>query len=71
MTRYHFHVQLADRLIPDREGVDLPSLRSAFEPDNAGACAPWDALLDAIGGMPNRITVITDEAGRIVFVLAV
>ena len=71
MARYHFHVQLADRLIPDREGVDLPNLRSAFEPDNAAACASWDALLDVIGCMPNRITVITDEAGRIVFVLAV
>jgi hypothetical protein len=70
MPRYHFHVQLADRFIPDIEGIDLPNLRTARGAESRAAHASWDHVLGLIQSLPHRTTVITDEAGRIVFVLS-
>jgi hypothetical protein len=70
MPRYHFHVQHGDRFILDREGVDLPNLRTAWGEESQAAQASWEHVLCFIQSLPNRTTVITDESGRIVFVLS-
>ncbi|QRM27793.1 hypothetical protein [Microvirga sp. VF16] len=70
MPRYHFHVQLGDRFIPDREGIDLPNLKTVRGAEAQAAHASWDRVLCFIQSLPHRTTVITDEAGRIVFVLS-
>ncbi|WP_442041543.1 DUF6894 family protein [Microvirga sp. 2MCAF35] len=71
MPRYHFHVQVGDCFIPDREGVDLPNLRTVRGSEAQAAHASWKRVLSFIEALPDRTTVITDEAGRIVFVLSV
>jgi hypothetical protein len=70
MPRYHFHVQHGDQIILDREGVDLPNLRKALGMESQAAQASWEHVLSLIQSVPNRTTVITDELGRIVFVLS-
>jgi hypothetical protein len=71
MPRYHFHIQLADRLIVDEQGIDLPDLRSArgAEADEK-AGARWADVLQFTRRLPHRTTIITDERGRVLFVLA-
>ncbi|EIM28531.1 DUF6894 family protein [Microvirga lotononidis] len=71
MPRYYFHVQVGERFVPDRHGVDLPNLMTARGPEAREAHASWDRVLSFIDALPNRTTVITDQAGRIVFVLSV
>jgi len=71
MPRYHFHVQVGECFIQDRDGVDLPNLRIARGAEAEMADASWRRVLSFIEALPNRTTVITDEAGRIVFVLSV
>ena len=71
MPRYHFHFQLGDCFIPDRHGIDLPNLMSARGSEGQVAQASWSCVLSSIEALPNRMTVITDQAGRIVFVLCV
>jgi hypothetical protein len=70
MPRYHFHVQHGDHFVLDREGVDLPNLRTVRGAESQAACASWDHVLCLIQNFPDRTTVITDESGRIVFVLS-
>jgi hypothetical protein len=70
MPRYHFHVQHGDQFILDREGVDLPNLRTARGMESQAAQASWEHVLSLIQSVPNSTTVITDESGRIVFVLS-
>lgn len=70
MPRYHFHVQFGDRLVVDEQGIDLPDLRSAWGMDAGGeAGARWDDVLRSTLSLTNRTTIITDEGGRVVFVL--
>ncbi len=71
MPRYHFHVQFGDRLITDWEGIDLPNLRATQGEEAQAAEACWNEVLRFIQDLPHRTTIITDEAGHIVFVLAV
>ena len=71
MPRYHFHVQIEDHFIPDWDGVELPNLRTVRGVEAQAAHASWDRVLGSLQNLPHRTTVITDEAGRIVFVLAV
>jgi hypothetical protein len=70
MPRYHFHVQHGDHFVLDREGVDLPNLRTVRGAESQAACASWDHALRFIPNFPDRTTVITDESGRIVFVVS-
>jgi hypothetical protein len=70
MPRYHFHVQHGDQFILDSEGVDLPNLRTARGMESQAAQTSWENVLSLIQSVPNRTTVITDESGRIVFVLS-
>ena len=70
MPRYHFHVQHGDEFILDREGVDLPNLRKALGMESQSARTSWEHMLSLIQSVPDRTTVITDELGRIVFVLS-
>jgi hypothetical protein len=70
MPRYHFHLQLGDRLILDRDGIDLPDLRAAQEKDARVAKERWDNILCWVPRLPDRTTIITDDTGQVLFVLA-
>ena len=71
MPRYHFHIQLEDRLIMDGQGVDLPDLRDTQSPDtDEEVGALWADVLQFTECLPQRTTIITDELGRVVFVLS-
>jgi hypothetical protein len=67
MPHYFFHVRTADRMHWDRAGLNLPDLRMAPDPEMAAAI--WAEVL-AMQAQPDRILVVTDEAGQTVFVTA-
>lgn len=69
MPRYHFHLWLEDRLIVDQDGVDLPDPK-AGQDERTGAREDWEGVLTWMPLLPYRTTIVTDEAGRVLFVLA-
>lgn len=69
MPRYHFHLWWEDRLIVDQDGVDLPDPKTE-QGERAGAREGWEAVLHWMPLLPCRTTVVTDETGRVLFVLA-
>ncbi len=67
MPRYFFHHRIGDRMMWDKVGCELPDMGMAPDPDRAVAL--W---MDMIAGrlQPDRILVITDEMGKVLFVTA-
>jgi hypothetical protein len=67
MPRYFFHHRIGDRMMWDGVGCELPDLGLAPDPD--GAAALWaDILAERVHA--DRILVITDEIGQVLFVTA-
>jgi hypothetical protein len=67
MPRYFFSQHIADRVIQDYVGLDLPEPRPASEGDRAAVL--WANIL-AERSQPGRILVITDALGQMLFVTA-
>lgn len=67
MPRYFFHQHVAGRIIWDEVGLDLPDLGLASDPDRAAVL--WTDIL-AGRSQPDRILVITDALGQMLFVTA-
>ena len=67
MPRYFFHERVGDQMKWDRAGRELPDLRRAPDPD--GAAALWANVLKG-QVQPDRILVVTDELGQVLFVSA-
>jgi hypothetical protein len=67
MPRYFFHQHVADRVIWDEVGLDLPELKRASDADQAAML--WTDIL-AQRTHPGRILVITDALGQMLFVTA-
>ncbi len=67
MPRYFFHHRVGDRMMWDATGLELPDLRMA--PASEQAAALWTDILTA-QVQRNRILVITDEIGKVLFVTA-
>lgn len=64
MPHSFFHHCIDNRMIWDRLGCELPVRWLA--PDPSGARALWmDILSDRV--LPDRITIITDELGKVLF----
>ena len=64
MRRFYFHLKAGDELIPDEDGIELPSIDEAKREAILGA---RELLADAIkNGKPKvpEAFVIADEAGR-------
>ncbi|WP_445504705.1 DUF6894 family protein [Microvirga sp. G4-2] len=65
MARYFFHQRIGDRMMWDRIGCELPDLCTTRDSDSA--IALWTDLI-AKRVQPDRILVITDEIGKVLFV---
>ncbi len=67
MPRYFFHHRVGDRMMWDGIGLELPDL--GLEPASDEAMALW---MDALAGHvePDRILVITNDIGQVLFVAA-
>jgi hypothetical protein len=66
MPRYYFHRCIGERMIWDSNGIELPNLRLASDPDPASL---WtQALAGQVAS--DQILVITDEYGKVLFVAA-
>jgi hypothetical protein len=64
MTRYYFHLQADDQIVPDDEGEDLPDLCAA---EHKAILAARELVAEAIkSGSPEvpEAFVIADEEGR-------
>ena len=65
MPRYFFHHRIGDRMMWGQVGCELPDLGLAPDPDRAAAL--WtDIVADRV--QPDRILVITDDLGQVLFV---
>lgn len=71
MPRYYFHLKHDDRFIWDAEGVDLPDLRAVYGADIQAAEQQWRNVFGPMLVMSHRTTVVTNDLGEVVFVLAV
>ena len=67
MPRYFFHQRIADRVIWDEVGLDLPDLGLASDADRVAVL--WTDVL-AERSRPGQILVITDALGQMLFVTA-
>ncbi|WP_114948568.1 hypothetical protein [Microvirga calopogonii] len=65
MPRYFFHHRIGDRMMWDQVGCELPDIGMAPDPDRAATV--W---MDMVAGrlQPDRILVITDGIGQVLFV---
>jgi hypothetical protein len=70
VPRYHFHLQLDDRLILDKDGVDLPDPKAEWGENACAVRERWENVLGWMPRLPHRTTIVTDEDGRVLFVLA-
>jgi hypothetical protein len=65
MARYFFHHRIGDRMMWDTVGCELPD--PGLPPHRDGVSAVWtDILAERV--QPDRILVITDEVGKVLFV---
>jgi len=67
MPRYFFHRNIADRVIWDEVGLDLPEIRLASDSEQTAML--WTDIL-AERSCPDQILVITDALGQMLFVTA-
>jgi hypothetical protein len=65
MPRYFFHTRTRDRLIWDASGLDLPEVTCRDDPELT--LALWSEAFDKHFRV-SRALVITDAAGKVVFV---
>ena len=65
MPRYFFHHRIGDRMMWDGVGLELPDLGLAPDPDRAASV--WTEIL-AGSLRPERILVVTNDMGQVLFV---
>ncbi len=67
IPRYFFHHRVGDHMMWDGVGLDLPDLGLA--PASDEATARWTEALTA-RSQPDRILIITNDIGQVLFVSA-
>jgi hypothetical protein len=65
VPRYYFHHRIGDRMMWDGVGLELPDLGLVPDPDRA--VAVWTDIL-AGRLWAERILVVTNDAGQVLFV---
>ncbi|MCB5176730.1 DUF6894 family protein [Microvirga lenta] len=71
MPRYYIHLAHEGHIVWDYSGMELPSLKGARGMEAAAAKEQWSNALRSLEGRPESTAVITDDAGRILFMISV
>jgi hypothetical protein len=72
MPRYFFHLRAGEQILWDDEGLNLPNPTAICASNEAARWrgAPWKDVLVSNTQSPDKMLVVVDEAGAVVFAAA-